>query len=478
MAKLSRRQYLGRGGAIGAGLLAAACDVPSSGGEEETSVEAEPTAPADPRLRIAPDLKQPEGRSQAKQPVTLRVLFSPFSAGYTDFEIRGSQHHVAKLFTETHPRFTITWQRLELPWAQGYEAWLSFLGETAAAGQFYDVLHLWTGAPAESGTYEALLGLNRFIRRDRFDLTDFWPGATWQHDLFGLFTEVETNLLFYNRDLFTRAGAPVPTDKWTWDDLLQQARALTQGEGASASYGFTPIPSETSSNWAALPWIWGNGGDMLNEDQTRSVVDQPAAVEALQWLANLRHTHQVWPTADQVRQATATQQDNLFMMGRLAMLFGYRGGLDGEIVSGRQDRGVAVPPQGPVRRANMLFMWPAFYIGAATGIPDDAWTFLSWWTGVEAQRAWHHGRAIKGRKLTLAETHPPARRSLALELVDWFGELDVAALEHAQIRRPHAKWREVVSAFDKGLAPVWRGEEPVEVAVEKVAQEQDAILAG
>ena len=290
MAKLSRRQYLGGGAALGAGLLAAACDALSSRGEGGTGTEAEPTAPADPRLRIPPVRKQPNGRSQAIEPVTLRVLFTPGGA-FTDFKAKGSQHHVAELFTAAHPHFTITWQPWEFLGAQTWEQVLNLIAETAAAGQFYDVLQLWDSVPADSGTYGALLGLNRFIRRDRFDLADFWPGCvpggTWEHDLYSLFTEVETNLLFYNRELFLSAGAPEPTETWAWDDLLLQARALTQGEGAGASYGFTPIQFKDGSNWAALPWIWGNGGDMFNEDQTRSVVDQPAAVEALQWLAAL-----------------------------------------------------------------------------------------------------------------------------------------------------------------------------------------------
>lgn len=217
---------------------------------------------------------------------------------------------------------------------------------------------------------------------------------------------------------------------------------------------------------------------MLDEDQTQSLVDQPEAVAALHWLASLRHTHGVWPTAEQLRQVTATEQDNLFMMGRLAMLYTYRAGLDSEVVSGRQKHGVAVPPPGPAQHANILFAWPAFYLGAATGVPDEAWSFLSWWTGADAQRAHHHTRAIKGSKLTLANSHPPARRSLALELVDWFGENDIAALEYARMTQPHAEQENLETAFNKGLQPVWRGEQTVESAVAAVASEQNAILAG
>ena len=481
MAAITRRQHLAGGVAIGAGLLAAACDVFGPADDEAPPSGAGPTSPAEDRLRMPADSKQPGVPSKAKQPVTVRVLFST-GDGYVDFETVASQHKVAVPFTEAHPHITIKWQEWDFSSVVDFATYINVFTEAAAAGQFYDVLHFWPQVPAESGTQGALLGLNRFIRRDRFDLTDFWPGclqgATWGNDLYGLFTEVETNLLFYNQELFAKAGAPAPTDKWTWDDILEQALALTHGKGTGANYGFTPIPYEESSYWSAIPWVWANGGAMLNEDQTQSTVDQPEAVAALHWLASLRHTHGVWPTAEQLRQVTATEQDNLFMMGRLAMLYTYRAGLDSEVVSGRQKHGVAVPPPGSAQHANILFAWPAFYLGAATGVPDEAWSFLSWWTGVEAQRAHHHTRAIKGRKLTLANSHPPARRSLALELVDWFGENDIAALEYARMTQPHAEQENLETAFNKGLQPVWRGEQTVESAVAAVATEQNAILAG
>ena len=481
MAAITRRQHLAGGVAIGAGLLAAACDVFGPADDEAPPSGAGPASPAEDRLRLPADSKQPGVPSKAKQPVTVRVLFST-GDGYVDFETVASQHKVAVPFTEAHPHITIKWQEWDFSSVVDFATYINVFTEAAAAGQFYDVLHFWPQVPAESGTQGALLGLNRFIRRDRFDLTDFWPGclqgATWGNDLYGLFTEVETNLLFYNQELFAKAGAPAPTDKWTWDDILEQALALTHGKGAGANYGFTPIPYEESSYWSAIPWVWANGGAMLDEDQTQSLVDQPEAVAALHWLASLRHTHGVWPTAEQLRQVTATEQDNLFMMGRLAMLYTYRAGLDSEVVSGRQKYGVAVPPPGSAQHANILFAWPAFYLGAATGVPDEAWSFLSWWTGADAQRAHHHTRAIKGSKLTLANSHPPARRSLALELVDWFGENDIAALEHARMTRPHAEQENLETAFNKGLQPVWRGEQTVESAVAAVAKEQDAILAG
>ena len=39
-----------------------------------------------------------------------------------------------------------------------------------------------------------------------------------------------------------------------------------------------------------LPWLWANGGAMLNADRSESLVARPEAQQALQWLSDLTLT--------------------------------------------------------------------------------------------------------------------------------------------------------------------------------------------
>ena len=114
--------------------------------------------------------------------------------------------------------------------------------------------------------------------------------------------------MFYNQELFAAAGVPVPTGNWTWDELLRYAHALTQPQGA---YGFGLF----TGYFFTIPWIWSNGGAVISADQTRSLVDQPQAQAALQWLAELRHTHAVWPPSGSPHVKAR------FEAGQLAMLY-------------------------------------------------------------------------------------------------------------------------------------------------------------
>ena len=65
--------------------------------------------------------------------------------------------------------------------------------------------------------------------------------------------DLDIPALFYNKELFDAAGIEYPNDKWTWDDMLKAAIALTKdtdGDGQPDQYGFT----NWYFHWATLVW--------------------------------------------------------------------------------------------------------------------------------------------------------------------------------------------------------------------------------
>ncbi len=481
MAVMTRRQYLGIGAALGVGLLAAACDVVGGAGGEVAPDATQETRPAIAK-RPGPDLPR-----QTQRQIPVRVRFSPAGVG----PLRADQfRQYTAPFTEAHPHLTIEWQN----WGALPELLQAFR-EAINTGQAGDVMHdlvhfhwRFRDTVPQLVVQGALLGLNQYIRRDRYDLTDFWPGclerSTWRGDLYALHTHVDTQLVFYNQDLFSAAGVSAPPSDWTWQDLLDRARELTRRQRAKPVYGFALsrdyIPDEGVvgryySYPATIPWIWANGGDLVSADLTKSLVDEPPTREALEWLFEQRDTHAVWPSSDEV------SGDELFKVGRLAMLYGPRSFTGTLIVPQAQSGlkyGLAAAPYGPVKPANWLFAQWAFHLGAATSVPDEAWTFLSWWAGEEAQRAFQQGTVRKGPKLTLTNMPPPARRSVAQSVAPWFGgEPLVAALEHARDLPLHPARAKLLQAFGAGMAPVWEGKQSVAVATAAIAKAQNAILA-
>ena len=478
MALTTRRQCLGGGTALGAGLLAAACDVVGSAGGEVA-----PDATQDrPVVAGRPGLPR---QTQRQIPVLARFV----PTGFGTLSVDQFRQYTAP-FTEAHPHLTIEWQS----WRDHSELYQGFR-EAIATGQagdvMYDLVHLpwWFGDSVPPLVIQgALLGLNQFIRRDRYDLTDFWPGclerSTWRGDLYALHTHADTQLVFYNQNLLAAAGVSAPPSNWTWQHLLDHARELTRRQGAKPVYGFAlsrdygDLGAAIGADYsypATIPWIWANGGDIVSADLTKSLVDEPPAREALEWLFEQRDTHAVWPPADEV------SGDELFKIGRLAILYAARSLTGTLIVPQAQyglQYGLAAAPHGPAKSANWLFSRSAFYLGAATSVPDEAWTFLSWWAGAEAQRAFQQGTVRKGPKLTLPNMPPPARRSVAQSVAPYFGgEPLVTALEQARDLPLHPARAKLLQVYDEGLAPVWRGERSVAAATAAIAKAQNAILA-
>jgi multiple sugar transport system substrate-binding protein len=129
----------------------------------------------------------------------------------------------------------------------------------------------------------------------------------------GLNTAVEATLLFYNKDVFDRAGVPYPpTDPaqaWTWEQFVDAAKRITtdaQGKHPGDP-GFDPFTiatygaafDKTYEGWTFYPFIFSNGGEVVDEAGTQLLLNSPESVEAMQALADLMWVDHVAPTPAQ-----------------------------------------------------------------------------------------------------------------------------------------------------------------------------------
>ena len=469
LVNISRRQYLRGTATVVGGMLAAACDVLGSAGGDGTPAAAQEGAPGRPSSRAGAVPRQRGLPQQTRSPVTLQVLLVGSGSYASTMPLQ-----LTAPFNETHPHVSVDWQ---------FVSGTSTLDAALARGKFQDVVKLsWNDNRPWSRNFTtqllargALLGLNQYTKRDHYDGSDFWPGClpanTWEGELYGIPTEVDTNVLLYNADLLRAAGLPLPSGAWTWGDLLDAARALTRAEGANPVYSFALGTAPTDT----IPWLWSHGGALFNAAQSQSLVDQLKAQEAIQWLADLWLTHGVAPPPQ------APRRWDLFAAGWLALLYIQGGAIP---VPGRLpqappkfDSGTAEPPRGRAGPANWLFQPASFHVGATSAVPDEAWTFLRWWTGEAAQREFQQARTLQVEGRLLVGTSPPARRSLATELADWFGAATISALEYAQRLPIHPASARALYAYEYRLVPVWQGQQPVEAATAAVAREQNRALA-
>jgi multiple sugar transport system substrate-binding protein len=117
--------------------------------------------------------------------------------------------------------------------------------------------------------------------------------------------------LFYNQDLFAKAGIEKPPA--TWNELIETAKMIKEATGVD---GFG-VPMTTFEGQAYFSYFaWGNGGDWKRDGKW--TLNSPENVEAVQFLADLVHKHKVTNP-----EPTAINRDELqkvFGSGKLGMM--------------------------------------------------------------------------------------------------------------------------------------------------------------
>jgi len=132
--------------------------------------------------------------------------------------------------------------------------------------------------------------------------------------------------IIYNKNIFDKHGVPYPPEDLTWDQYIDLAKKLTifeeEDNRVPVVFGAADMSPEIC--------IWTHGGDLMNEDGTRSVLDQPEAIAGMVYYHALLYKHMVEPSPTQ--KAGVTSQGgwgggsyrNWFGEGRIAMLVGAR----------------------------------------------------------------------------------------------------------------------------------------------------------
>lgn len=127
---------------------------------------------------------------------------------------------------------------------------------------------------------------------------------------YALPSSFSTVVLFYNKDLFDKAGVAYPTKDWTWADEKAAAEKLTDAK--NGIWGdYQPISYNEYYKTVAQA-----GGQFLNADGKSAAFNSDAGIAAANWLTQKSGT--VMPTVEQ-GAGTPDFDSKLFADGKLAM---------------------------------------------------------------------------------------------------------------------------------------------------------------
>ncbi len=378
-----------------------------------------------------------------------------------DIELR---NRLAKQFMKDNPGIDVKVQVIP---SNGYN---EKIFTTVAAGNPPDIFNSGDIVIPTIVSKNYALDLTELIEKDDYDVSAFYPqvieGLTFENKIVGLTDNWDTQVMYYNRDLFDKAGLDYPDATWTWDDFESAARALTSGEGPDKIFGavhgywFAPVFDQ----------IWANGGDIFSKDQTECLLDQPEAVEAIQSISDLAQEG-VIPTEQQLEG----QGPNQFLLaGRAAMAVDAGRWAAFELLDGKVDWAAAPIPKGSEGRAN-FFHLSMYAITRTSDSPENAWEFLKYMVSPEAIKlAVEDMQGIPSRP-GLATS--PAFRNNALVKQHDALEPFLESLPTAHKAPYVPNFEEYNNTIDGGLDPVWTGEETAAEATSKICERVEEQIA-
>ncbi|MBV9228131.1 MAG: sugar ABC transporter substrate-binding protein [Chloroflexi bacterium] len=323
--RMTRRVFLEQATALGLSSSAAAALLAACGGSNTTT-------------------------GSSSGPVTLTVwdYFNPAGKGYL-----GLMSDYSKL----NP--TIKFQRTTIPFADLKQK----LTQGAASGQLPDI------AVIDNPDHSAFSSLGVLA-----DLTDQvsawgqadqyfpgpWKSTTWKGKNYGVPNNSNCLALYYNKDMFQKAGVTPPTN---WDELHSTASKLTK----NGVYGFSmSLVKSEEGTFQFLPFLWEAGADL-------DTIDSPAATTALQYLVTFVKEKLLSPDVLNWSQQDAITQ---FIAQKAAMCVNGPWNLSA-VQQGAKFSWAVVPlPKG--QQSASILGGENWAISKSSQHVKEAWDFLKW----------------------------------------------------------------------------------------------------
>ena len=332
-----------------------------------------------------------------------------------------------------------------------------------ATGQAPDIIAVDNPEHALFSSRGAFLDISEMIKNSKaIKPENYFPGplksVEWDGKYFGVPKATNTIALYYNKDMFKAKGLDPNKPPQTWDELVEDARKLTDPAKNVYGLAFSAKASEEGT-FQFLPWaqMGGGGYEHINAD---------GAVKALE----------TWKTIIDEKLAspdslTRGQWDSTgtFNSGNAAMAISGPWELDRMTLEAKFDWGVAllpVPKEGAERSSAMGdFNWAIF---ASTKHPAEAFKALEYFVSQDDKLFKNFGQLPARSDISIPETGQPLKDA-ALKVF-------LEQLKYAKPRGPHPQWPKISKAIQDAIQAALTGQMSPKDALDQAAEKIKAVL--
>jgi len=364
--RLTRRDFLRGATLAAAGALVAACapepEVVTQVVKETVVVEVE----ADEIVKEVEVQKVVTATPPPEEAITLVVVHWA-EAEYVDA-------HLVPMWEARFPNRMLDIRYTPL------EGYLPKLTMALASGDPPDVYFFTSSTGLALAHVGAVRPLNSYMDAMGWDWGKYWPMCEKTTDIhlngmtFGIPREILTTYVYYNMDLFDEYGVEYPTNEWTFQDMLEAAKALTldtNGDGETDIFGW-------HCNYGSYKMTngmrnWGSEyREIVAEDGKTFNLNTPETQEMIAFFADLILESNVCPNPELGQGANFSDQTAaMYDTGQW-----HTGGLR-QLPAGEKFRwGAVIACAGPEGVRSSYADTKNWGIPMASRYPDEAWDWV------------------------------------------------------------------------------------------------------
>jgi multiple sugar transport system substrate-binding protein len=216
---------------------------------------------------------------------------------------------IAEAFHKENPNITVKVE--ERPWP---EYWTT-LQTGAAGGTAPDVFWMLAQNIRPYATGGQLLDISDAIEKEKVDLSKYPQAVLDLYDqgdgkMYGLPKDVDTNAVWFNKEIFDNAGVAYPSADWTWEDFRETAKKLTDAEA-----GVWGVAAPIDYQGGYYNTIFQAGGQVISDDGKKALIDTPEAQAGIKFWTDL----QADGSSPTLKQLSDTEAETMFEQGKIGM---------------------------------------------------------------------------------------------------------------------------------------------------------------
>ena len=198
-----------------------------------------------------------------------------------------------------------------------WDNYWTLLEAGVSGGQMPDVFWTHSNTVQMYMENDVLLKLNDYIDADdSIDMSKYYEGIVNLYtrsdgNIYALPKDHDTIALLYNKAIFDQYGVDYPTDDWSWNDVYEAAKAITEASGGEV-YGYALNTSNNQDGW--YNFVYDYGAQIITDDHKGTTIGSDAGK------AGMEMCRQLLTVAAPQSVVAETGTDSLFMSGKVGMI--------------------------------------------------------------------------------------------------------------------------------------------------------------